>query len=74
MENEKLMSMLSRLFFVGALAVLGLALVEKGLNLIGQDLPVIGVNPEQVLSWTSPLLLFVITIVLRQMREELKRS
>ncbi len=74
MENEKLMSMLSRLFFVGALAVLGLAIVEKALNLIGRDLPVVNVNPEQVLSWTSPLLLFVIAILLRQMREEMRRS
>ena len=74
MENEKLMSTLSRLFFVGALAVLGLAIVEKVLNLIGRDLPVVNVNPEQVLSWTSPLLLFVIAILLRQMREEMRRS
>ncbi len=74
MENEKLMSMLSRLFFVGALAALGFAIVEKGLNMIGQNFPGIDVDPAQVLSWTSPLLLFVIAIVLRQMREEMRRS
>ena len=74
MENEKLMSQLSRLFFFGALAFLGMAVVEKGLNLIGQTLPVVDVYPQQLLSWTTPPLLFVIAIVLRQMREELRRS
>ena len=73
MENEKLMSMLSRLFFFGALAVLGLAIVEKGLNVIDQTMG-LGVNPDQVLGWTIPLLLVVIAILLREIREELKRS
>ena len=49
MENAKLMSMLSRLFFFGALAFLGLAIVEKGLNLIGQTLPVLNVFPSTLL-------------------------
>ena len=74
MENDKLMSMLSRLFFFGALAFLGLAIIEKGLNLIDQSLPVVDVYPQQLLSWTVPPLLFVIAILLREIREELKRS
>lgn len=78
MENAKLMSALSRLFFFGALAFLGLAMVEKGLNLIGQTLPVLRDNwqvfPSTLLGWTVPLLLFVIAILLREIREELKRS
>ncbi len=74
MENQKLMSMLSRLFFFGALLFLAAAVVEKGLNLFGQSIPVIDVFPQQLLSWTVPPLLFVIAIVLRQIREESKRS
>ena len=74
MENEKLMSMLSRLFFFVALFFLAMAVVEKGLNVFGQSIPVIDVFPQQLLSWTVPPLLFVIAIVLRQIREESKRS
>ncbi len=74
MENEKLMSMLSRLFFFGALALLALALVEKGLNLVGQSIPGLDVSPAQLKDWTLTPLLFVMAIVLRQIREESKRS
>ncbi len=74
MGTEKLMSTLSRLFFFSALAFLGAAIVEKGLNLIGQSLPFVRVFPLQLLSWTVPPLLFVIAILLREIREELKRS
>ena len=74
MENEKLMSVLSRFFFFVALLFLALAILEKGLNLLGQSIPVIDVFPQQLLSWTVPPLLFVIAIVLRQIREESKRS
>ena len=74
MENEKLMSALSRLFFFVALLFLAMAIVEKGLNLIDQSIPVVDVFPQQLLSWTVPPLLFVIAIVLRQIREESKRS
>ena len=74
MENEKFMSMLSRLFFFGALAFLGLAVIDKGLNLIGRELPILNATPSMMLSWTVPPLLFVIAIMLRQMREELRRS
>ena len=74
MENEKLMSRLSRLFFFGALTFLGLAIVQKGLMLFGLWIPFLEVLPTVLLSWTVPLLLFVIAIVLRQIREELRRS
>ena len=74
MENEKLMSVLSRFFFFVALLFLAVAILEKGLNLLGQSIPVIDVFPQQLLSWTVPPLLFVIAIVLRQIREESKRS
>ncbi len=74
MENEKLMSVLSRFFFFVALLFLALAILEKGLNLLGQSIPVIDVFPQQLLAWTVPPLLFVIAIVLRQIREESKRS
>jgi len=57
-----------------ALFFLAVAVLEKGLNLVGQSIPVIDVFPQQLLTWTVPPLLFVIAIVLRQIREESKRS
>ena len=74
MENEKLMSMLSRSFFFVALVFLAAAVVEKGLNLLGGSIPLIVVLPREFLYWTVPPLLFVIAILLRQIREESKRS
>ena len=73
MENEKLMSIMSRVFFFGALFFLGLSVVQKGLNLLGVVSP-LDIGPRDLLDWTVPLLLFVIAIVVRQMREELKRA
>ena len=74
MENEKAMSVLSRLFFFVALLFLAMAVVEKALNVVDQSIPVVDVFPQQLLTWTVPPLLFVIAIVLRQIREESKRS
>ena len=74
MENEKLMRVLSRLFFFVALLFLAMVIVEKRLNLVDQSIPVVDVFPQQLLTWTVPPLLFVIAIVLRQIREESKRS
>ncbi len=39
MDVDKLTSLALRLFFTGAFLVLALAVVEKGLNLIGQGVP-----------------------------------
>ena len=74
MKNEKLMSVLSRLLFFVALLFLAMAVAEKGLNVVGQSIPVIDVFPRQLLNWTVPPLMFVIAIVLRQIREESKSS
>ena len=51
-----------------------MAIVEKGLNVFGQSIPVIDVFPRQLLDWTVPPLLFVIAIVLRQILDLPTRS
>ena len=73
MSEEQIMSALSRVFFFTALFFLMLAVTEKGLNLIGMTIPVVSVSPLQLLNWTIPPLLFVMAIMLRQIREELRR-
>ncbi len=70
MDVDKLTSLALRLFFTGAFLVLALAVVEKGLNLIGQGVP--GVFPAQLLQWSVVLLAFVIAILLRQIRDQQK--
>ena len=74
MDVNKLTSNLTRLFFFGAFLFLGLAVLEKALNLIGQSTPVLNVNPSQLLAWASIPLLFVIALLLRQIREGLKQG
>ena len=70
MNEEQIMSALSRLFFLGALFFLMMAITEKGLNLIGTSIPGVSVFPLQLLNWTVPPLMFVTAIILRQIREE----
>ena len=75
MENEKLMSMLSRFLFSAALVFLAAAVVQKVLYMFGTTgLPWVAVLPREFLYWTVPPLLFVIAILLRQIREESKLS
>ena len=70
MDVDNLTSLALRLFFAGAFLILGLAVIDKGLNLIGQDIP--GVSPERLLGWSVVLLTFVIAILLRQIRDQRK--
>lgn len=72
MSLEKLISMTSRLFFLGAFALLGLALIEKvanatGYTILEQTTPIVHLLDAAVV-----LLVFVIAIQLREMKEELK--
>ena len=70
MNIDNLISLTLRLFFAGAFLVLAFAGIEKGLNLIGQGIP--GVYPAQLLRWSVVLLIFVIAILLTQIRDQRK--
>ena len=48
--------------------------VEKALNLIGQSIPLLNALPYRFLQWAVVLLTFVIALLLRQIREELKKG
>ncbi len=74
MEIDKLNSLVLRVFFFGGFFFLVLASVEKALNLIGQSIPLLNALPSQVLQWAVVLLMFVIALLLRQIREELKKG
>ena len=74
METEKLNSLVLRVFFFSGFFFLVLATVERALNMIGQSLPFLTALPNQVLQWAVVLLTFVIALLLRQIREELKKG
>ena len=72
MSLEKLMSMSSRLFFLGAFVLLGLAVIERVANATGYTILQL-YRGGRLLEFAVVLLVFVIAIQLREIREELKR-
>jgi hypothetical protein len=72
MSFEKLVSLVSRLFFLGALALLGFAVIEKIANMTGYT--ILRVSHEgRLLDLAVVLLVFVIAAQLREVKEELKK-
>jgi len=69
---ESLFSAVSRLFFLGAFALLALAVLEKAANATGYT--IMRAYPGgRLLEFAVVLLIFVVAIQLRAMREDLKR-
>ena len=71
MSLEKLMSMASRLFFLGAFVLLGLAVIERVANATGYTILQL-YRAGRLLEFAVVLLVFVIAMQLREMKEELK--
>ncbi len=69
MDVNSLTSLALRLFFAGAFLILALAVIDNGLNVIGQG-GIPGVSPAQLLRWSVALLIFAIAILLRQIRDQ----
>jgi len=55
------------LFLGTAFLLVGLAIVEKALNIIGTSLPMVDVFPRQLLDWAVTLMILEIALTLRQM-------
>jgi hypothetical protein len=56
--------------FLGtAFFVMGLALLEKVLNVFGGSIPFVDVFPRQLIDWAVALLMFEIALSVRQMIE-----
>jgi hypothetical protein len=71
MNLEKLVSMVSRLFFLGGFVLLGLALIERIANATGYT--ILQGKGARLLEFAVVLLLFVIAVQLREMKEELRK-
>jgi hypothetical protein len=73
MSLTKLVSAASRLFFFGAFALLGLSLIERIANASGYTILRGAFTGGRLLELAVVLLIFVIAMQVREMREELKR-
>jgi hypothetical protein len=71
MNLEKLSSAMSRLFFFGALLLLGLAVLERVVNFLGYTI-LRSYGAGRFLEFAGILMVFVIAVLLRQIREALK--
>ncbi len=72
MNLQKLISITSRIFFVGAFVLLGLAVIERVANTTGYTILDLTTSTVHLLDAAVVLLVFVIAIQLREMKEELK--
>jgi hypothetical protein len=71
MNLEKLVSMASRLFFLGAFVLLGLGVLERSANAFGYT--ILHFRGGRFLELAVVLLVFVIAMQVRELRTELKR-
>jgi hypothetical protein len=74
--NQELTTMAARtslynapIFLGSAFLVMGVAIVEKFLNLFGWSIPFVDVFPRQLIEWAGALLLFEIALSMRQLIE-----
>ena len=74
MDSDKLMSMVSRVFFFGAFVLLALAVFEALARLFAYTVLRGTYTSGRLLELAGILLIFVIAILLRQVRDELRKT
>jgi len=75
MDLEKLNSIGYRILFFGSFLLLAVAVLEFGLNWFGYTvLQAIGYTAGRLLQLAAVLLTFVLALLLRQVRDELKKT
>ena len=75
MEFEKLNSIVCRIFFFGSFLLLAIASLERVVNLFGYTfLAGLHYRPARLLDYAAVLLMFVLALLLRQVREDLKKA
>ena len=70
---DKLTSILSRLFFAVAFALLLIAVLDRVLNIFGWYLTWTHYRAGRLFEFSAMLMIFVIVLLLRQIRERLKK-
>ena len=75
MDLDRASSMACRLGFFGAFALLAVAVLERGLNVVGYTMLGGGsYAPGRLAEFASILMAFVIALLIRQLREILKQG
>ncbi len=69
---EKIYLMMPRIFFLMAIALLVFALWARFIELFGWTYSFSAYSPGRIIEFSGVLLIFVIAMLLRQIREELK--
>jgi len=73
MNLDQLNSIAARLFFVVAFLLLCVAVLERINNFLGYTF-LWGYTPGRLLEFAAVLVIFIIAILLRQVRDQLRRS
>jgi len=73
MDLNKLLSAVSRIFFFCAALLLVVAIVERLVNLFGYTILRSAYSGGRVLEFAAVLLIFVVALTLRQVRDQLKK-
>ena len=71
---DKITHYFSRIFFFVALGLLGIAILDWLLRFFGYTLSWINYQPGRLMEFAGILVLFVIVLILRQIRELMKKK
>ena len=74
MQLQKMLSLTNRLFFTVAFLLLGIAVLEKLVNLNGYTILGAQYTAGRILEFSGIMLLFVVALLLRSIREELRSA
>jgi len=69
---EKVLAIIRRTFLVVAFLLLGLAVIERAVNVYNYTIVAQALTPGRLLEFSVVLLLFVVALQLREVREELR--
>ena len=73
MSIDKLSSVISRIFFFSAFLLVALAVLDRLLNSFGYTILRGPYTPGRLLLYAGTFMIFVVALLLREVREELKR-
>ena len=70
---DKLTSIFARIFFTLSLIILFVAIWDKFIGLFGWELTWVAYQPGRLLELSAIMIIFVIALLSRQIREEIKK-
>lgn len=70
--SEGTISLFSRLLFIGAFALLALSLLEGAVRQMGYTILRDSFSPSRLLEYAAILMIFVVALLLRQIRDRVK--